>query len=290
MSYIFIINPVSGKGKGLSVGKIIDEYCKNKGINYRVVYTDRKRDVEYLAALYKNVKNNVIYSVGGDGTLNEVVNGMANSESSLGIIPIGSGNDFYRSLIDNNNSIIDLGKVNNKYFINVASIGLDAEIAKSANNLKTYNIPNDLVYILSLFKNYFTYEYNKIKIEDIHKCLTILTVCNGRFYGGGFEIAPDAKLNDGVFDIVEVDMISRLKIIKLLYKLYNTLHIEDNDVKYYRSRNISIESPIELNCNIDGEIITGKNFNFSVVPKALKLYKDDELKIIELLKEKKFIK
>jgi len=101
MSYIFIINPVSGKGKGLSVGKIIDEYCKNKGINYRVVYTDRKRDAEYLAALYKNVKNNVIYSVGGDGTLNEVVNGMANSESSLGIIPIGSGNDFYRSLIDN---------------------------------------------------------------------------------------------------------------------------------------------------------------------------------------------
>lgn len=290
MNYIFIINPVSGKGKGREVARIVNQYCIDKNVDYKILYTTEKGDAEYLASLYKNSKDNIIYSVGGDGTLNEVVNGMVNSYASLGVIPAGSGNDFYKSLKINDNSIIDLGKVNSRYFINIASIGLDAEIAKSANNLKNYNMPNDLVYIMSLFKNYFTYDYEKIKVDDIYKYITILTICNGKYYGGGFEIAPNAKLNDGMFDVIETNRLSRLKIIKLLCKLYNALHINDMDVKYYKTNNITVESQLELNCNIDGEIITGRTFNFSTVPNALKLYKDDELKINQLLKEKKIIK
>lgn len=290
VNYVFIINPITGKRKGIDIVTIINEYCISKNINYKVVCTKDVGHAEYLASLYKNLENTVIYSVGGDGTLNEVINGMVNSKASLGIIPIGSGNDFYKSLIESNDSIIDLGKVNDKYFINIASIGLDAEIVLGANNLKGYDFPNELIYITSLVNNYFKYDCINVKLDEVLKELTILTICNGKYYGRGFKIAPNAKLNDGLFDVVEVDKISKLKIIKLLCKLSMSKHLTDKDVKYYKTNNITVESPFALNCNIDGEIIAGRIFNFNIVSNVLRLYKTDELKINELLKEKKIIK
>ena len=267
--FIFIVNPVSGNNLGIKASIVIEEYCKRRKINYKIIYTEKKNDAIRIAKELKDNEKVTIFSVGGDGTLNEVVNGLANSKAKLGLIPVGSGNDFYRSFYTFSDKKIDLGKVNDRYFINVASLGLDAEIANYANQIKNGKLSNESVYILSLIHEYFRFKPISIDIDGVKKDSTILTVCNAKYYGGGFNIAPHAKLNDGMFDIIDVKSLNKLEIINLVMKLMKATHLESNKVNFYRTDKISVNSSIPLNCNVDGEIITDTNFDFSIEREAL---------------------
>ena len=267
--FIFIVNPVSGNNLGIKASIVIEEYCKRRKINYKIIYTEKKNDAIRIAKELKDNENVTIFSVGGDGTLNEVVNGLANSKAKLGLIPVGSGNDFYRSFYTFPDKKIDLGKVNGRYFINVASLGLDAEIANYANQIKNGKLSNESVYILSLIHEYFRFKPISIDIDGVKKDSTILTVCNAKYYGGGFNIAPQAKLNDGMFDVVDVKSLNKLEIINLVMKLMKATHLESNKVNFYQTDKLSVNSSIPLNCNIDGEIITDTNFDFSIERESL---------------------
>lgn len=290
MQYIFIVNPVSGNGNSIKAIKAIEEYCKMLGTNYKIIYTNKKNDAKEIAEFYKKFPNTTIFSVGGDGTLNEIVNGMAYSNTKLGIIPAGTGNDFYKTFKDFKEEKIDLGKVNDKYFINVASLGLDCEIANYANILKDKGLSGRFVYILSLIHEYFTYEPINIKISNKLKDTTIFTICNAKYYGGGFQIAPNAILNDGMFDIIDVKSLNKLEIVNLVSKLLRVKHLESEKVNFYRTNSISINSLVPLNCNIDGEIIKGTNFKFSIEKEAINADIENSDKINCFLKMKKIIK
>lgn len=267
--FIFIVNPISGNNLGNPASLVIRDYCQYKNINYKIFYTEDKNDAIRIADAFKDDEKVTIFSVGGDGTLNEVVNGLANSKAKLGLIPVGSGNDFYRTFKDFKGDKIDLGKVNDRYFINVASLGLDAEIANYANKLKNGKLSNETIYILSLIHEYFKFKPIDIDIDGIDKDSTILTVCNAKYYGGGFKIAPHAKLNDGMFDIIDVKSLNKLEIINLVMKLIKAKHLSSKVVNFYQTDKLSVESIIPLNCNIDGEIIKNTDFNFSIEKEAL---------------------
>ncbi|NMA66073.1 MAG: diacylglycerol kinase family lipid kinase, partial [Clostridiaceae bacterium] len=140
MHHIFIVNPAAGKGRSLQMIEVIKNRFKNFNQTYEIKVTEAPGHAKELA--YDSAKNNDlvrIYSVGGDGTLNEVVNGIAGSNAELGIIPCGSGNDAIRSIYKIKDPVklidmlpvcpsasVDLGKLNDRYFINIASIGFDA--------------------------------------------------------------------------------------------------------------------------------------------------------------------
>ena len=286
MYHVFIINPISGNKNGLKAAKIIEDYCVENKLLFKIIYTNSNNNAQEIASYYKNNKNVIIYSVGGDGTLNEVINGMHDGIANLSIIPTGTGNDFYKCVKKFNGNKIDLGKVNDKYFINIASIGFDAEVANLANTYKEKNLPNKLVYILSLIKNYFSYKNIEVRSNERKKCITIFTVCNGSYYGGGFKINPNAKLDSGLFDIVEADSLNKLQILNLLTKLAKSNHLTDKKINYYNTDNISIESNIPLICNVDGEIIKDNKFNFIIKKQAIE-YKqlDNNLKNKLLLKK-----
>ena len=98
--FIFIVNPISGNNLGNPASLVIRDYCQYKNINYKIFYTEDKNDAIRIADAFKDDEKVTIFSVGGDGTLNEVVNGLANSKAKLGLIPVGSGNDFYRTFKD----------------------------------------------------------------------------------------------------------------------------------------------------------------------------------------------
>ena len=288
MCYVFIVNPTSGNKNTIRIVNAIEEYCNSLDIVYEIRYTKNPGDATKIALEYKYFNEVVIYSVGGDGTLNEIVNGMYNSKANLSVIPIGTGNDFYKSLKSFNGDKIDIGRVNDKYFINIASIGIDAEVADLANNLKNRYIPSKLIYATALFKKYFSYNVKNIELDGVNKNITMLTICNGKYYGNGFMIAPNAKLNSGVFDVIEVDSINKLKMIELIYKLLKVEHTKSNLVDIYNSKKLTIKSDKELICNIDGEIFKDKMFEFSIKKEAINYY-SDKIGVCDYLKTKKLL-
>ena len=290
MNFVFIVNPISGNGKSLKAIKAIEEYCKLIRVNYKIIYTNEKNEATKLVSLYKNTHNSTVFCVGGDGTLNEIVNGIALSRLKLGIVPTGTGNDFYKTFKDYNEDKIDLCKVNDKYFINIASFGLDAMIANYANDLKKHNLPNNLVYVLSLISKYLSFKPINININGKNNSSTILTICNAKYYGGGFQIAPKAILNDGLFDVIDLKSMNKLKIVNLLSKLISVNHLEDKNVNFYRKNSLYVESLIPIISNIDREIIKDKKFKFTLKKEGLNLDIENSKKINEYLKDKKIIK
>ena len=170
MKYVFIVNPKSGKGKALELSKRIEEVCIKRGIDYEIVYTERPKDATLIAKEFKRDKC-VIFSVGGDGTVNEVMRGVIDTKNMLGVIPGGSGNDFYK-MLDGSYKLYqecDIGKVNSEYFINTFSIGIDADICDNLIVMRRKNeeVNYRSLVVVHLFKINFNYVYITMEREKL---------------------------------------------------------------------------------------------------------------------------
>lgn len=283
MKHIFIVNTISGKGKTLKAVDRIKKVCEEENLDYEIYFTEYPKDATKIARKYRFTKN-IIYSVGGDGTLNEVLNGIVGTKNLLGVIPAGSGNDFYKTLskIDEEYPVIDIGKVNDRYFINIISIGIDAEVANNVSLMKKRKVPTNQIYNASLIYTFFKYKYKDIELsidekeQKKGKC-TILTICNGQVYGGGYKIAPSAKLTDGYFDVYYVEKVNKPQLPSLINMLKQGIHEKHNKVHKSQATKIKFKCDKELVCNIDGEIMTAKKFNVKIIPNAITIYNNKEL-------------
>lgn len=278
IKHLFIVNPVAGQGSALSLEKQIRELLEAVTKNYdntefKVVETKYPGHATKIARDFAFKEKYRIYSVGGDGTLNEVINGMVGSESSLGVIPGGTGNDFIKSIspdfktreilkdtILGYEKKVDLGKINDRYFHNILSIGFDAEVNVGACKYKKWPLVSPkLAYIMGIGyaltkikPKFLTIEKNGI-IEK--KDTFLMAICNGTTYGGEFKMAPNAKLDDGLLDIVRVDMIGINKIMKYLPSLKKGDHYKHKEIESYTLNKINIYGEEPLMLNIDGEIM-----------------------------------
>ncbi len=271
MEKIYIINEHAGNGQGI---KEFKEKIKNEK-NPKIIITDYKQHAELIAEKYRD-KEVIVYSVGGDGTLNEVVNGLAYGKALLGVIKAGSGNDFIKtsSQLVKGPQIIDLGMVNDRFYINSASIGLDAEIGYNALKMKNIGIPRNQIYNSSIIYTLFNYKNKNIILNEEQKALTLLALMNGQYYGGGFQIAPFADLQDGYLDMYLANDINKLEVLKLLLKLTKAQHHFDKNVEYKKIKEIFIESDIPLICGIDGEELITNELKIKVKEKAITLYNE----------------
>ena len=280
MKYVFIINPASGKTDYDKIKENIIKTLENE--EYEIYETKAPKEATEIASRFKNEENTVVYSVGGDGTLNEVVNGIAEGKCKLGIIPTGSGNDFYRTLKEaqTENVRLDLGKVNGRYFINIASVGMDAETCNNANKIKS-KIKLHSSYYLALIHTFLTFKSKSLKLKIDKNVYAgdyiIAAICNGKYYGGGFKIAPVASFDDNQFDIYLVSKAGKLKLIKILLALLKSKHEKYNEVRKYTGKNITITSENNLIVNIDGEITISKNIEIEMIEDALIIYNNNEL-------------
>lgn len=280
MKYVFIINPASGKTDYDKIKQNIMKTLENE--NYEIYETKAPKEATEIASRFKNEEDTIVYSVGGDGTLNEVVNGIAEGKCKLGIIPTGSGNDFYRTLKEaqTENVRLDLGKVNGRYFINIASVGMDAETCNNANKIKS-KIKLHSSYYLALIHTFLTFKSKSLKLKIDKNVYAgdyiIAAICNGKYYGGGFKIAPVASFDDNQFDIYLVSKTGKLKLIKILLALLKSEHEKYNEVRKYTGKNITITSENNLIINIDGEITISKNIEIEMIEDALIIYNNNEL-------------
>lgn len=282
MKYIFIVNPESAKGNAMKIIGNIEKVCKQEHIEYEVCYTLAQGDATRLAQSYKDDEN-IIYAVGGDGTLSEVLNGVVGTKNKIGIIPAGSGNDFYRTVKELAKAEIesDVGLVNGKYFLNIACVGIDAEVANNVPLMKKKNVKVKNLYTASILYTFTHFKFKQIHFKSQEKDekgnFTILSICNGRYYGGGYNISPKASLEDNYFDVYYINKLRLPSIINLLLKLKKGKLEQDKRTNHFKTNNITVTSEEPIRFNVDGETIENTKFEIKIIPKAIKIYHNAEL-------------
>ena len=282
MKYIFIVNPESAKGNAMKIIGNIEKVCKQEHIEYEVCYTLAQGDATRLAQSYKD-EENIIYAVGGDGTLSEVLNGVIGTKNKIGIIPAGSGNDFYRTVKELGKTEIesDVGVVNGKYFLNIACVGIDAEVANNVPLMKKKNVKVKNLYTASILYTFTHFKFKQIHFKSQEKDekgnFTILSICNGRYYGGGYNISPKASLEDNYFDVYYINKLRLSSIINLLLKLKKGKLEQDKRTNHFKTNNITVTSEEPIRFNVDGETIENTKFEIKIIPKAIKIYHNAEL-------------
>lgn len=292
MKHLFIINPAAGKGTSMKLIPYIEEIFKHRNEEYIIEITKGTGDATAIAQKYSSTGDYRIYSAGGDGTLNEVLNGVAGSSCSLGVIPSGSGNDFIKSIynyekseridhilaktINGQEEFIDLCKFNDRHFINIASVGFDAEVAYNAIKFKKFRfIGGGLAYILGIIFTVFKYSSYDFDItiddESFRVNALLMAVANGRYYGGGVNVTPEAEINDGLFSMCLVKKVSRLKILTLFPRVIKGTHAGIKEVSFHKGKKVKINCQKEIAFNIDGEISKGKKAEFEIISKGIKI-------------------
>lgn len=264
-----IVNPAAGSGKPLRKLDSLEYHLNQAGLDYELEFTHQPMDAVGLAQHDAHKGFDVVVAFGGDGTINEIDNGLIGSETALGVIPCGSGNDFARSLRIPHNirkavdilkshqtKIIDLGKLNRRYFVNGVGIGFDAFVNYQSTLVTRLN--GQVKYLSFIVRSLSKYRSLDMEIRyygTIHAGKTFLVaVGNGTSIGGGFRLTPDAKLNDGTFDVCRVADVGFGTILRHFPKLLNGHIGKVRQVQLGRSPVLQVSSAEPLPVHLDGEI------------------------------------
>ncbi|MDP4120598.1 MAG: diacylglycerol kinase family lipid kinase [Bacillota bacterium] len=294
MKHIFILNPVAGKGRGKTfenIKKEIASACQKLNIEPIIHITENADDARYFSRnTCLDEKDHVrFYACGGDGTLNQVANGIFGfSNTSLGCIPIGSGNDYVKNFhnhdflniekqLNGNTVKVDVIKVHERICINIANIGFDADVGYGVNTFRRFPFINgNAAYNLSLVTRLIHKLGVNMRIrvdgEYIDNHLFLLAAFGkGSYYGGHFKALTHANLSDGMMDICAVKKVSRLTIagFSKVYAKGNHIEALPNLIEYRKAKSVQIFAKNPLKVCIDGEIFSMINPTFNVIPKAI---------------------
>jgi YegS/Rv2252/BmrU family lipid kinase len=287
MGILFIVNPKAGKGRAKSIVPLINEVCKENSVEFEIKYTTAPKDGTCIARFGAESGFERIIAVGGDGTVNEVLNGMAGTSSALGVVPGGSGNDFIRTISSEKDlkkiihvniygviKAADIGKCNGQYFINIASMGCDAEVVIATEGAKKF-FSGSLAYIVGVIITIFRYKGKmlKVKVDDqeFEENALLTAIANGRFYGGGMLPAPRADITDGWFDVCFIRHLPRLRMLLLFPKFMKGKHEKIKEVTFYRGKKVILSCRDEMYVNIDGEITKNREMEFEILPEGVNL-------------------
>jgi len=287
----FIINPRANKGKARKQVKKLENYLLSKSLEYRFHYTTKEKEAINLTKEIIEHGATDIIAVGGDGTINEVANGLCNLDKvRFGIIPCGSGNDFAATLkipsnkpekafdiiSSGNLKPIDYMECDGVRGVNIIGTGIDVEILKRC---KTYSkiLKGKLQYVISLLISLIKFKFYKFKVvkNELSEEKEALIACvgNGKQLGGGIKICPDAIPDDGLMDFVVAKKMKKIKIPGALLKLMKG-KIRDLDfISYSREKALKIifEKPIAI--QIDGEIYENLNFDVKIIHNGINMFR-----------------
>lgn len=301
--WFVLVNPVAGSGEGEKDWKEISCLLGQNGFNFTHQFTLRKYHAIDLVTEAINNGADRIMVIGGDGTLNEAVNGIfaqtrvATDEILLGMIPVGTGNDWGRMFhipSDYEESIrilkkgktfhqdaglvryINGGKEASRYFINIAGLGFDARVVQKANKQKEEGKHGVLLYFLNIFTTLMNYESTRVSVEVDGKSVfenSVLSMSlgNGRYAGGGMLQTPDAKPDDGLLNLTVIKAMGRLRVITSLKKLYDGKILEHPMIEGFTGKQIRIDSNPPIFLETDGESLGHTPVEFEILPKRLQV-------------------
>ena len=283
MKHVFVINRFSLRERLNTYVRAIRNAAEEEKLDYIIEINDDEYSTEDIIDKYKD-KSCIIYAVGGDGILNRVVNATYGTDNRVACIPAGTGNDFNRTInefFEDGNNYVDLIKCNDKYFVNVACFGVDADIANDDKIVHNKFIPRSLQYKVGVAKHILIFKPYSFEMKwdnnSINRELALVTVCNAGYYGGGFHINPNGMYNDGKMEVFICSATNRRELTLYLIKLLKGEHFNCDSVEHIVTDNFTIINNSQIDGNLDGESLKDNVFEMNVVPKAMTFYNNKKL-------------
>ncbi len=271
MAVLAIVNPLAGNGAGADAR----DQLRVDFPGWECVSTRAPGEARELAGRAALDRYERVIAVGGDGTVCEVATGLAHTETALGIIAAGTGNDTARNLgipadphlaaamaVRGEPRSIDLGELRTEQtatcFVNVAGFGFDAEVAARVNRMPKL-IGGTLPYVVGVLQTLWQYRapLMRVSLDDrtVEERVFLVAVANSASYGGGMRIAPGAQPDDGLLDVCLVTHVSRFDVLRLVPKMYSGGHVGHPAVKLFRSRAVSASAERSVSCQADSELV-----------------------------------
>lgn len=287
MRILAIVNPVAGKT--CKRWPTIKRVFKEMEYDIEVQFTEERGHATSIAAEANGI--DVIASVGGDGTLNEIINGVMGKDVTVSVIPVGTGNDFVksaelytdyvaaaRSISVTNVRHIDVGLVTfgdkKRYFIGVAGMGFDGLVSKTTSKINKPQM-GTVSYLMMILKHLSEYTSMKVSLTVDDICVDqevmFVDVANGKYVGAGMTIAPHAEVDDGLFDVIVIGNFGKIESLIRLPTLYRGTHLNNPKVGFFRGRHVELRSDEPLSIHVEGEYIGQTPAAFDIFNKALKI-------------------
>ncbi len=300
----FIVNPAAAHGRTEKDWPKIAAILEHQGVPFEASFTRGPGDAIAQARQAARDGYWLVVGVGGDGTANEVVNGLmefrddektAPALPAVGVIPVGTGNDLARSLYiprtyedacrriaEGQTVLVDLGRMayhaggqeRSRYFINEASTGFSSEVADRTNRMPKV-MRGTLTYMISVFITLVAFRNQRVelKIDDqtYRRRVNSIVVANGNYFGGGMFVAPDAQADDGLFDCVLLGDFSRPELLVNFPRVYKGTHLAHPKVEVFRGSRVEVNSADRTVLQADGEILGGGPIVFTLIPRALEV-------------------
>ena len=297
-STVFLVNPASANG---GTGKRWPELAHRAaqlGLDGTTLFSERPGHLIELAEQAARAGAELVVSVGGDGTLNEVVNGLVRADTSveLATIPLGTGMDFVRTYgiptrfddavltaLKGMTRTIDVGRVSyrewsgaagERYVANVGSVGMSAAVAQRANGMSKA-LGGKATFFYALTRVFFEWENTLVSVqldeERREGRMHDVIVANGQWHGGAMRLAPEAQPDDGLFDVVLIGDVTKRDFVTTAPKLYKGTYLSHPKIELLRSRAVAVDAPERLPIELDGEQVGTTPVRFEIVPGALRV-------------------
>jgi diacylglycerol kinase (ATP) len=295
---LLIVNPLRGRMVGTHLARMEAVLAKH-GLPYDVRFTEYRGHARELAHRAVSEGYETVVAVGGDGTVNEVVNAAAGSSTVVAALPLGAGNDFLRSLgiwtweeacltlLAGKIEAIDVGlaeyrgeagEQRQRYYAVLADVGFGSEVVRNTPRRFRHALGGGLGYIVSLYRTAVQGQARacqmKVWADGQLKCdeqLLLVEALNGSYAGGGLKVAPTARLDDELLNVFLVRDMAWLRIWALFPRIYRGTHIEHERVEYFQAHEVAVETDEAVWISVDGEVIGHTPATFKVVPGALKV-------------------
>jgi diacylglycerol kinase (ATP) len=292
-----VLNPSSGRERGPEHVELLTTKLKHRYDDVTIVVTSGDGDAERAATIAVADGCDALFVAGGDGTLNEAMNGLVTAgglaEMVVGIVPFGTGNDFAAALgipletepaleilLEGRERAVDLGEVNGRVFVNTSGGGFIAEVSAAVTpQLKT--IAGRLAYLIGGAQVLFEFEPVGASVTlspgavQVSRSLYAFAVCNSRLIAGGRLIAPNALIDDGMLDVCLIEAMSAIEFVALARKVADGEHVKDPRVLYYQAQSVRVELDRAVHVNTDGEVFEDTRCDYRVLPGAARFLVGD---------------
>ncbi len=287
---VFLVNPASANGATGKRWPKLRARAEELGLRGQTLLSERPGHLTDLAR-EAACTYELLVVVGGDGTLNEVVNGVVGSNAELAILPAGTGQDFGRTYgiptkfddavrlaLTGDPKTIDLGRAifvgGERYFANVGSVGMSGAVAKRANSMSK-RLGGRATFYYALVREFVKWQNTEVTVTfdggERRGPMHDVIVANGQWHGGGMWLAPDASFDDGLFDVVVIGDISKLDFVTTSPKLYKGGHVHHPRVEVLRTAALTIDAAEPLPIELEGEPVGTTPARFEIVPHALRV-------------------